>query len=207
MLYTKGFIKAALALTAIASASSAMAVNATALLNTALLTANSITVASLGSASYDSTAGALSLAEQAATSALPTLADFAAADGFKATVSGAALNFTDFQFNNAGSLTGKFSAFGGFYSFDGSLLQASTLVNSPSGLVATNFAASAAFSNYLINTANLSPATVGILGSLLTSMTTPGLTVTPVPEPSTYALMGLGLVGISLVARRRRQAA
>jgi hypothetical protein len=24
-----------------------------------------------------------------------------------------------------------------------------------------------------------------------------------VPEPSTYALMGLGLVGISLVARRR----
>jgi PEP-CTERM motif len=31
-------------------------------------------------------------------------------------------------------------------------------------------------------------------------------TATTVPEPSTYALMGLGLVGISLVARRRRAA-
>lgn len=30
------------------------------------------------------------------------------------------------------------------------------------------------------------------------------LPVTPVPEPSTYALMGLGLVGIAVVARRRR---
>jgi hypothetical protein len=33
----------------------------------------------------------------------------------------------------------------------------------------------------------------------------PGSVITPtIPEPSTYALMGLGLVGISLVARRRQ---
>jgi Zn-dependent alcohol dehydrogenase len=37
-------------------------------------------------------------------------------------------------------------------------------------------------------------------GSVTSDMT---FTVREVPEPSTYALMGLGLVGISLVARRR----
>jgi hypothetical protein len=42
-------------------------------------------------------------------------------------------------------------------------------------------------------------ATVTDFGTITTTMT-----VTPVPEPSTYALMGLGMFGIGLVARRRR---
>lgn len=41
-------------------------------------------------------------------------------------------------------------------------------------------------------------ATVSDFGTITTT-----LTVQAVPEPSTYALMGLGLVGIGLVARRR----
>jgi hypothetical protein len=32
-------------------------------------------------------------------------------------------------------------------------------------------------------------------------------TIPTIPEPSTYALMGLGLVGIAAVARRRRHTA
>jgi hypothetical protein len=34
---------------------------------------------------------------------------------------------------------------------------------------------------------------------------TPGASITVVPEPGTYALMGLGLAGLMLVARRRKQ--
>lgn len=44
-------------------------------------------------------------------------------------------------------------------------------------------------------------ATVSDFGTITTTMT-----VTPVPEPSTYALMALGMAGIGFVARRRRAA-
>ena len=43
-----------------------------------------------------------------------------------------------------------------------------------------------------------------LLGKLALDVSAQTLTFTPVPEPSTYALMGLGLVGVALVARRRR---
>ncbi|HSC80314.1 MAG TPA: DNRLRE domain-containing protein, partial [Chitinolyticbacter sp.] len=35
----------------------------------------------------------------------------------------------------------------------------------------------------------------------------PNLTIAPVPEPETYALMGLGLIGLIAARRRQRQAA
>ena len=35
----------------------------------------------------------------------------------------------------------------------------------------------------------------------------PNIDIPAIPEPSTYALMGLGLVGIMGVTRRRRRAA
>lgn len=200
----KHIAQAAFALVATVAANSAMAVNATAILDTALLTANSLTVSALGVASFSSTTGALTINSTATSTS--TLADFALADGFKVQTSFGPLNFTDFQFNSAGLLTGKLQGTGlilGGVSFTGSLLQASTLTNVAGVLQATNFTASPALSSYLQNDVGLSTTTVAALGGMLLSMTTPGL-VAPVPEPSTYALMGLGLVGISLVARRRQ---
>ncbi|WP_338440148.1 PEP-CTERM sorting domain-containing protein [uncultured Aquabacterium sp.] len=43
----------------------------------------------------------------------------------------------------------------------------------------------------------------GTIVSKITVIATPNVVTPAIPEPSTYALMGLGLVGIGLVARRR----
>lgn len=43
------------------------------------------------------------------------------------------------------------------------------------------------------------------LGNFNSKYTLTGLTVTPVPEPETYAMMLVGLAGVAAVARRRKQ--
>ncbi|MEY2844189.1 MAG: motif [Pseudomonadota bacterium] len=76
------------------------------------------------------------------------------------------------------------------------------------GLTASNFALSQSFIDFMANTYNLDANQFGYLAGLVkevkigTVATQPGV----VPEPSTYALMGLGLVGMGLVARRKQQA-
>lgn len=71
------------------------------------------------------------------------------------------------------------------------------------GLNASGFALSNSF-KALLTANNVDPASVAFVGNLITSVKVG--TVASVPEPSTYALMGIGLVGVGLMTRRRKAA-
>ena len=69
------------------------------------------------------------------------------------------------------------------------------------GLLATNFVLAPAFVTFLGEN-GFDPATMTFVADMIKEVRIG--TVAAIPEPSTYALMGLGLVGMSLVARRRQ---
>ncbi len=73
------------------------------------------------------------------------------------------------------------------------------------GLDASGFVLSNSFKDLLIAN-SLDPASVAFVGGLITSIKIGTVNVPSVPEPSTYALMGIGLVGMGLMARRRKAA-
>lgn len=58
----------------------------------------------------------------------------------------------------------------------------------------------------LLAALNLSTGLSGLLTPVAFGTLAVDVTAAAVPEPSTYALMGIGLVGMGLVARKRRQA-
>jgi len=199
MIKFASLVKTSVATVAAIAASSAMAFDGIAMLNTGALTANSMTASSLGLATYTANTGKLVLPINMAGST-STLVDFGLNDGFKASGGSGFLSysvsFTDLQFNMSGLLTGKMTGGGIVSSLDytGDLLQAASLVPSNGSLIASNFSVSPSFASYLTG-AGASAGLVTTIGSLVTSVT--------VPEPGTYALMGLGLVGIAFVSKRR----
>lgn len=201
MIKFKSLVKTSVALVAAIAASSAMAFDSIAMLNTGVLNANSMTASSLGLATYNAGSGELRLPiNQAGTTS--TLVDFGLNDGFilngGSGLFAYSISFSDLQFAKTGLLRGKMTGGGAASSlgFTGDMLQAATLVEVSDTLLASSFSVTPSFASYLTNAGASKYLTT--IGSLVTSIN--------VPEPGTYALMGLGLVGIALVSKRRSQA-
>jgi hypothetical protein len=214
----------ALAATAASAATSQPFTATSALIDfdTTFLAANSITVAALGSATVNATTGVgtLPLANLSLSSTPGSLLEtFATGAGVALTASGVTVNLTNFQFDNStDTLYADLSAYGGFVSKTHlGLLAAGTIAGDfgGQGLDAVSTSASTRTLNQILSNFSLGADTVTLLGANASAFAFVAKSITDikigtvvtgsVPEPTTYALMGLGLVGIAF-ARRKQQA-
>jgi hypothetical protein len=85
---------------------------------------------------------------------------------------------------------------------------ASSSVSRDLGLDAKNFALSQSFKDFMWNTYELDASQFGYLASIVKEVKVGTVSIAPVgnvPEPTTYALMGVGLACMGMVMRRRQQ--
>lgn len=207
----KTLSRAAVAVAAAVAASGAMAANGTVQLDTSVIAANSLTVSSLGADTYSSSTGVLTAPIDAANTTA-SLIDFGNNDGFSISLTvffaKQTLSFTNFSYNVTnntlyGTLLGSGSLLSGI-SFTGDLLTAGTTSIANSVLTASNFSVSSGLTSYLTS-AGVSTSSLSAITSSIKSVNLPVTSTPAVPEPSTYAMLGLGLVGVALVARRKKQ--
>lgn len=188
----------AVASVAASAATSAVAVDAN------FLTTNKLTLAGTGGSSY--TTGNLVIPVSTATQ---LLVEFVDAAGFSVKTAGllsGTATFSNLSINvNTGTVFGDMVGSGILtglaYTGGKDLLTGTVSGLGTSTLTFSNFAVSDGFGAFLTD-AGASPTAVPV-GSIVKSITVSGVAVPAVPEPSTYALMLLGLGGIAVAARRK----
>jgi len=221
--FSMSFLAVAATAASAATSQPFTATTATVTLDTSYLTANSYTVSAVGSSTYNATTGVLTDPVQAislATNPGPLTIDFSDTSGMalkKGLTTVKLLNFTYDVATN--SLFGDINAGLLFNLSNQSLLTATTVAGDFGGssldnvsisgstrtlnLAASNFVLSEAFKTFLTDN-GADPTSMAFVASMVKSVNIG--TVQAIPEPSTYALMGLGLVGIAFTARRKMAA-
>jgi hypothetical protein len=189
----------AVASVAASAATSAVSVDAT------YLTTNKLTLAGTGGSTY--TTGSLVIP---VTTATQLLIDFVDAAGFSVKTSGllsGTATFSNLTIDVAtgtvfGDMIGSGLLAGLAYTGGQDLLTGTVSGLGTSTLTFSNFAVSSGFGAFLTD-AGASPSAVPV-GSIVKSITVSGVAVPAVPEPSTYAMLLLGLGGIAVAARRKQ---
>jgi len=215
MTYLKHLAVMAVALAASAASAANLPVASysdSVLIDTSVLTAKNLTLQKVGNATWNATTGILTDPVSSVDLASSLVIQFDATSGFALFTPGLfgpskVATLQNFSYNvNTGTLHGDlFTPLGNL--LDSDLLTASTKSGGLSGNLINVTASNFSLATELVTALGSNAANFQFVADAVKQVKiNVTLATAPVPEPSTYALMGLGLVGIGLVSRRRMAA-